>query len=77
MNNFKVGDLVYTDMSGDVVKITNINNSRSIFSGEVVKYLDGTYPSAHLPIGFTSKSWWAPVFKKYNFGIEFKKIKII
>jgi hypothetical protein len=75
MNNFKVGDLVYTDISGDVVKITNINYSRSIFSGEVVKYLDGTYPSAHLPIGFTSKTWWGPVFQKY--GYNFKKIKII
>lgn len=75
MNNFKVGDLVYTDISGDVVKITNINNSRSIFSGEIVKHLDGSYPSLHLPIGLTSHSWWGPVFQKY--GCKFKKIKIV
>jgi len=78
MNNFKIGDLVYTNLTGDVVKITGISNiHRNIFSGKVVKYLSGKYDTPHMSIGFESNSWWAPVFKKYNFGLEFKKIKII
>ena len=78
MNNFKIGDLVYTDMTVDVVKVTGLSNiSKNIFSGKVVKYLSGKYDTPHMSIGFESNSWWIPVFKKYNSELEFKKIKII
>ncbi len=53
MNNFKVGDLVYTNITGDVVKVTGIYDiHKNIFSGKVVKYLSGKYDTPHMSIGF-------------------------
>ena len=76
MNNFKINDIVYTGLTGDVVKITSIHKlSSSIFSGEVIKHLDGVYPTNHAPVGFKSDSWWAPVFQKYEYKL--KNIKIV
>ena len=76
---FKVGELVVTELTGDVIKITNIDNIRKgVFGGVVIKHIRGEYSDRlHYAIGFHSDHWWIPVFKLYTGVIRITKLKII
>ena len=74
---FKKGDIVFTEVSRDIVRVTNDSGERSpLFTGEVIGHIpEFPKPKGYYPKGYFSSSWWKPVFHRHF--IKPNNIKII
>ena len=74
---FKVGDIVYTEITGDIIRVTHDSGEkRPVFTGEVIEKMSRSlsFKSKGHPKGYFSYGWWKHAFKKYTGKLNNLKI---